>query len=205
MNYKQIYSKAKAESGYLYDEDCIRIYIASSADNPVAANILSSFREEIDKLNVEARMITAGSFGYYDLEPIVEIQKPGRPAVLYHNITPETASGLVKDYLLGENPRAELALCSTGAGRIPDILNIVELPLFNLQCRIALRNCGYIDPHSIDHYILCGKGYSGLARALQSEQEDIIQELKGAGLRGRNGAGNFTAEKWQICQPRGMF
>jgi NADH:ubiquinone oxidoreductase subunit F (NADH-binding) len=74
-----------------------------------------------------------------------------------------------------------------------------DLPLFKLQNRIALRNCGYIDPENINQYILRGQGYRGLSKALQMNQQDVIEELRKSGLRGRGGAGYFTADKWKIC------
>jgi len=199
MNFKQIYTKAKSECAYLYDRNCIKIYVASPADNPTATNVFKSFQTEIDKRGIKARVITTGSFGYYDLEPVVLIEKPGQATVLYNNVTPEIASELVNDYLVNDNPRPDRAFCSIGSDKINGIPNTSDLPLFNLQNRIALRNCGYIDPENINHYILCGQGYSGLSMALQMSPGDVIEKLKKSGLRGRGGAGYFTADKWKSC------
>lgn len=199
MNFKQIYTRAEAECNYLSDSDCIKIYIASLIDNSTAASIFNSFQVEVDKCGLKARVIKTGSYGHYDLEPLVTIEKPGQCPILYNNVTPEIAREIVNDYLINGNPRPDLACCSIGGDAITGIPNISELPLFNLQNRIALRNCGYIDPEDTSHYIVRGKGYSGLSRALQLRQEDVIQELKKSGLRGRGGAGYFTADKWQIC------
>ncbi len=69
--------------------------------------------------------------------------------------------------------------------------------------KIALRNCGYIDPESVYEYIVRGNGYSGLARALGMSQADVIGELKASGLRGRGGGGYPAAEKWAICRDTG--
>jgi len=65
--------------------------------------------------------------------------------------------------------------------------------------RIALRNCGHIDPKDIDQYIASG-GYSGLAKALEMSPEQVIEEVKKSGLRGRGGAGFSTGRKWEFCQ-----
>ncbi len=83
--------------------------------------------------------------------------------------------------------------------KINGVPNISELPLFKLESRIALRNCGIIDPENINDYILRGKGFSGLSRAIESGQKKVIEELRKSGLRGRGGAGYLTAEKWQSC------
>lgn len=202
MNFEQIYTKAKAECDYLYDRNCIKIYVASSADNPASDSVFKSFQTEPDKRGIKVRVITTGSFGYYALEPLVLIEKPGQATVLYNNVTPEIASELVNDYLVNDNPRPDRAFCiigSNGSDKIKGIPGISELPLLNLQNRIALRNCGYIDPKDINHYIWRGQGYSGLARALQMKQGDVIELLKKSGLRGRGGAGYLTADKWQSC------
>jgi len=199
MDFKQIYATAESEGDYLNDRDCIKIYIGAAADNSTAASVFDSFQAEIDKRRIKARAIITGSFGYYALEPVVLVEKPGQSTVLYNNITPEIASELVNDYLIDDNPRPDLAFCSIGSDKINGIPNSSTLPLFNLQYRIALRNCGYIDPENINHYILRGQGFGGLAKALQMNQRDVIEELKKSGLRGRGGAGYFTADKWQIC------
>jgi NADH-quinone oxidoreductase subunit F len=199
MNFEQICATAESECGYLNDRDCMKIYIGSSTDDSTAASVFNSFQAEIDKRRIKARVITTGSFGYYDLEPVVLIEKPGQSTILYNNVTPERASELVNDYLIHGNPRPDIAFCSTGSNKISNIPNISELPLFTLQNRIALRNCGYIDPENINHYILRGQGYSGLSKALQMNPEDVIEELKKSGLRGRGGAGYFTADKWKTC------
>jgi len=201
MQFEQIYTRARSECDYLLDRHCTKIYVSSSADNSTAHSVLRSFQKETEKSGIKAGVITTGSLGYYELEPVVLIKKPGEPdvTVLYHNVTQEMASELFNDYLINDNPRPDLALCSTGREQVSGIPHVSELPLFNLQNRIALRNCGHIDPGNIDHYIVRGKGYSGLSRALQMKQTDVIRELKKSGLRGRGGAGFLTADKWQIC------
>jgi NADH-quinone oxidoreductase subunit F len=199
VNYEQIYATAESECNYLKDEDCIKIYIGASADNSTVVGVFDGFQVEIDKKHLNARAIRTGSFGYYALEPVALIEKPGQSAVLYNNVTPEIASELINDYLLNSNPRPDIAFCSIGSEKIDGIPDISTLPLFNLQNRIALRNCGYIDPENIDHYILRGRGFSGLSRALKMNQRDVIEELEKSGLRGRGGAGYSTADKWKIC------
>lgn len=88
-------------------------------------------------------------------------------------------------------------------GEIKSSPNMSELPLFDLEKRIVLRNCGVIDPENINQYILRGKGFSGLYRALELGQKGTIEEIRKAGLRGRGGAGYFTADKWQSCLDTG--
>jgi NADH-quinone oxidoreductase subunit F len=199
MNFEQIYAKAKSECNYLNDKDCMKIFIGSSIGHSTAADVFNTFQMEIDKHEIKAKRITTGSFGYHDLEPVVLIEKPGPFAILYNNVTPEIASELVNDYLMNDNPRPDRAFCSIGSDKINNIPHISDLPLFNLQKRIALRNCGTINPENINHYILKGQGYNGLTKALQMNQQEVIEELKKSRLRGRGGAGYFAADKWRIC------
>ena len=72
------------------------------------------------------------------------------------------------------------------------------LPMFKPQVRIALRNCGEIDPGNINHYIGRG-GYSGLVRALKMAPEEVIEEVGRSGLRERGGDGFPAGEKWRLC------
>ena len=199
MNFEQVYAAAEAECNYLSNKDCIKIYISASPEDSSVAGIRDIFQNEIDKSNISARVITAGPSGYDDLEPMVRIEKPGRGAILYHNMTPETASEIAESYLQNDDSRPDLALCYSGDEKISDIPHISQLPLFNLQSRTVLKNCGHIDPKDINQYIVAGRGYSGLHRALQMSRKEVIEELGKTGLRGKGGAGYNTAAKWQIC------
>jgi NADH-quinone oxidoreductase subunit F len=198
MNFDQIRAKAESGSGYLKDDDCAKVFIASQADSPAAQETKHIFQESVKEKDLDLKIIGAGSFGYYDIEPIVLIKKFDNPYILYKNADPKIIPELIDDYLVKNNPRPDLAFCSIGPDKIKDIPYSHDLPLFNLQNRIVLRNCGYLDPENIDHYIL-GGGYTGLSRVLKMNQSDAIEEIKKSGLRGRGGSGYPTADKWQAC------
>ncbi len=200
MTYSEICQRAEARCAYLLDGQVAKVFVASRADDPTAADIVKGFREAVDRQGVEARVVATGSFGYDDLEPIVLIEKPGKPTILYHNVTAEKASILVHDYLEGDRPRPDMALCAMGKGGIKGIPDASGLALFRLQTRIALRNCGLIDPEEIDPYFVRGQGYEGLSKAQQMEPSAVIGEVRASGLRGRGGAGYCTADKWQVCR-----
>lgn len=200
MTYSEICQKAEARCDYLLDGQVAKVFVASRADDPTAADTVKGFREAVDRHGVEARVIPTGSFGYDDIEPIALIEKPGKPAILYHNGTAEKASILVHDYLEGDSSRPDMALCTMGKGGLRGIPDASGLALFRLQARIALRNCGLIDPEEIDPYIVRGQGYEGLSKALQMEPSVVIGEVRASGLRGRAGAGYCTADKWQACR-----
>ena len=80
-----------------------------------------------------------------------------------------------------------------------DLPNIYELPFFRNQQRIALRNCGLINPGDMEHYIARG-GYQGLIRAWQMEPEEVIAEIELAGLKERGWAALSVAAKWALCR-----
>ncbi len=77
--------------------------------------------------------------------------------------------------------------------------SLSDFPRARYEKKVILKNCGQIDPTQIDHYIASG-GYSALVKALQIPPEEIINEVKESGLRGRGGAGFPTGQKWEICR-----
>jgi NADH-quinone oxidoreductase subunit F len=163
-----------------------------------AEAVLNALREELDKNNIPADIIQVGCIGLCYVEPLVEIVKPGKPGIFYGNLTPELMAEIVRDYLVGDNPRPDLALGTRGEGEVEGIPRLFDLPVLKPQVRIVVRNCGNIDPTDIDHYIANG-GYDGLVKALSMKPQEIIDEIKKSGLRGRGGAGFPTGNKWQFC------
>ncbi|MFQ6122720.1 MAG: NADH-quinone oxidoreductase subunit NuoF, partial [Dehalococcoidales bacterium] len=148
--------------------------------------------------NLEATITQVGCIGLCYNEPLVDIVKPNRPRICYSNVTPEIIPQLIEDYIINDNPRPDLALGTIGDGSVDGIPKLFELPMLKPQLRIALRNCGIIDPESINQYIARG-GYSGLVKALGMTPEEVIEEIKKSGLRGRGGAGFPTGLKWEFC------
>ena len=162
-----------------------------------AAEVLHSMETRVVKrgLAEQVRVTTMGCRGFCAVGPVVIILPQG---ILYCRVTPadvqaiveETlVKGIVVDRLLYKEPAEfrEIPLYS-------------EIPFFSRQVRVALANCGMIDPESIEEYI-ARDGYMGLGKALsQLSPEDVIQEVKDSGLRGRGGAGFSTGMKWDFCR-----
>ena len=165
-----------------------------------ALDTLQAFRERIEKEGVEAHIIEVGCMGLCFAEPLVIIHKPksGLPPILYGFITQQHVQRLVEGFLLGDDPCLELAL-GTVEFKEDGTPYIPELARFEIEERLVLRNCGYIDPLDIGHYLARG-GYLTLQRALQMEPDAIILEIERAKLRGRGGAGFSTARKWRGCR-----
>jgi NADH-quinone oxidoreductase subunit F len=201
MAFEQMQRNAIAKCEALEDSKTPRIYIgtATCGRSSGALKVLQHLKAELNHRNIDAQVIEVGCIGCCYLEPLVYIAKRGRPRLAYSNVTPEIASQLVTDYIVNDNPRTDIAICSIGEGGVEDIPNIFELPVFKPQLRIALRNCGYIDPGNINHYIANG-GYSGLVRALGMIAKEVIEEIGQSGLRGGGGAGFPTGTKWRFCQ-----
>lgn len=164
-----------------------------------AEAVLAEIDRELTWRNIDAIVMQVGCVGLCYAEPLVDIIKPGRPRICYGNVTPEIVAQLIEDYLVKGNPRSDLALGTIGHGVVDGIPNLFELPMLKSQVRMVLHNCGFIDPTNINHYIACG-GYSGLVKALDMKPEQIIEEIKRSGLRGRGGAGFPTGRKWEFCR-----
>ena len=172
---------------------------ASCGRSAGSALIAETFRREADRHRVDCDIIEVGCMGLCHAEPIVCVSKPGRPGICYGCMTPQKVVQLIESYLIDGDPPYENALGTVGNARIPGIHRLSGTPVFRLQARRILRNCGFIDPANINHYVANG-GYGGLARALGMAPGEIVDELKVSGLRGRGGAGFPTWKKWQFSQ-----
>ena len=198
MSFAEIQSRANAQWKELWEGDKPLILVGMATCGMAAGGnaTMAAVKEELAKRNIEANVISVGCVGMCYLEPIVDIVKPGRPRISYCHITKEKVPELIEDYLINDNPRPDLALGVTGDGSVEGIPRFWELPMLKPQVRIALRNCGHINPEDIHQYIAQG-GYAGLTKALGMKQEDVIAEMEKSGLRGRGGAGFPTWRKWK--------
>jgi len=178
----------------------ILIGTATCGRSAGSLNTKKSFEDELSGRGVDANIIEVGCMGPCYAEPLVCIMKPDKPGICYRNITPEKAKELVDKYITvdGEvcDPIVEYALGTIGNGAVEGIPRLEDIPVFKPQERRLFEKLGYIDPMNINHYIAYG-GYSGLAKALEMEPTDIIEEVKKSGLRGRGGGGFPTGRKWE--------
>ena len=180
------------------DKPWIRVGTAVCGEAAGAMQVVEALKAELDKRGIDANVSAVGCLGLCYAEPLVDILKPGKPRVFYKNVTPEMVPGLVESYLVGDDPRPDLALAYSGDGHIEGIPRLDDLPMWNRQVRIALRNCGHIDPLDIYQYIAQG-GYAALNKAVNEMQpEDVLKEVQDSGLRGRGGAAFPTGTKWSF-------
>ncbi|MBZ5638723.1 MAG: NADH-quinone oxidoreductase subunit NuoF [Acidobacteriia bacterium] len=134
-----------------------------------------------------------GCIGMCYQEPLVEIRDDSGRRHLYGRVTPDRVSRLVQEHLGQHHPVDEwLVWTDDGAGTESDFLA--------KQVRIALRNCGNIDPEAIDDYLAAG-GYQALRKVLDAgDPEGLISQMVESGLRGRGGAGFLTGLKWRFTR-----
>ncbi len=155
---------------------------------------------------VKAELEQTGCIGMCSQEVLVDVQLPGRTRVLYGNIKPvkekhiKVLEQIVEKHLIGNSVVKEHVLGqirpTDGEKPFDDVPYYEELSFNSAQERIVLRNCGSMDPESIDEY--CARdGYKALTKALKEMTPDeVIDEMKLSGLRGRGGAGFPTGLKW---------
>jgi NADH:ubiquinone oxidoreductase subunit F (NADH-binding) len=200
MNEQQMRARAETEVTDRLPNRSAKVRIAARGRHAIADTCCGIFGEWAAKDESRPRIIRTGSLGYEDLEPIAIIEKPGNPTVFYTQVHEDSAALLIRDYLTGGNPRPDLAWAADAAESFLGIPAVAGLPLFRLQKRIALRNCGLVDPKSISDYIQSCQGYSGLAKAVRLHRTDVIGEMEKAGLRERTGQGRPVAAQWNIMQ-----
>jgi NADH-quinone oxidoreductase subunit F len=151
-----------------------------------------------------------GCYGPCSEEPLVNVWLPGKPLVVLHKVQSQDVAALLDDVSAGRIPQ-ELALCKieewdhiTGSVKYgsgyPELPNWNEIPFFQGQCKIVLRNCGLISPAEIEEYFAVG-GYQALYKVLiDANPESVIEQIKAAKLRGRGGAGYQTGLKWDMLR-----
>ena len=174
----------------------IHIGMATCGIASGALETKSAFEEALAERDIEARIHTVGCIGHCYAEPVVIIENPGFPAILYHQVTPGKARMLVKSFLEKGDPLFEYLM---GAMVENDMIpQVWDFPRFSMEKRLVMEKCGLVDPEDIQDYVTNG-GYSALVKALQSSPEAIIAKIKEAGLRGRGGAGFPTGIKWELA------
>jgi len=154
----------------------------------------------LDALGAEGQVVQVGCIGPCYLEPLMDVKLPGKPRVGWSNVKPGRARNIINEYVdTGKPPASGLVGHLGELGEMDGIPHFFDHPMLKSQVRIALRNCGIIDPGQIDHYLARG-GYTAVCKALAMSPEDVIAEIDRAGLRGRGGGGFPTGRKWRSCR-----
>ena len=162
--------------------------------------IQQAFTEQIEiaGLSEEVKLVQTGCFGLCALGPVVIIYPDG---TFYSRVTPEDVSEIVSEHLLKGRVVERLVYADTGEAveNVADV-SLSDTAFYKSQHRVALRNCGVINPENIDEYIAMD-GYQALGKVLtEMTPEEVIDVVLKSGLRGRGGAGFPTGRKWSMAR-----
>ena len=161
-----------------------------------AFDIMEALKTEIKKheLQDEIAVVPTGCNGFCENGPLVLFEPEG---IFYRRLKVQDIPFLVEEHCLKGRPVPSLMY--TPPKEKSPIPAMKDIEFFKHQKLVVLRNRGRIDPERIEDYIAFD-GYMGLAKALEMSPEEIIEEVKVSGLRGRGGAGFPTGIKWQVCR-----
>ena len=164
---------------------CHSVAVAEELESALAASGLAG----------RVRVVRVGCMGLCEAGPLVVVSPDG---VYYQKVDRAGARRIVEEHLAAGRVVRELEL----AWDAPDGRRLTgrEVPFFSQQMKIALRNCGVIDPAAVEEYVACD-GYLALEKALfEVSADDVVADLKSSGLRGRGGAGFPSGMKWQFVR-----
>ena len=160
-----------------------------------SGELIRRFEEQIAKqgLDKEVKVVRTGCFGLCEAGPVVIVYPEG---TFYSRIRPDDVDEIVSEHLLKGRIVQHLVYKEKSK---EEHLSLDNIDFYRSQMRLALRNCGVIDPESIDEYIAFD-GYKALAKVLtEMSPQQVIDEVLRSGLRGRGGAGFPTGKKWQFA------
>ena len=175
----------------------VRVCVGGSCLASGAKEIAEALRREVKAAGLEGRAAVreAGCMGPCVRGPVLRVMPGG---TFYQGVRPEDAAEIVREHLAGGKVVERLVARDEATGRTQATEG--EIEFFKRQTQVVLRNCGRIDPESIEEYVERG-GYGGLAKALGAmTPEQVVEEMKTSGLRGRGGAGFPTHMKWEFTR-----
>ena len=189
----------------------IRAHVLVCAGTGCTSSGSAAVREAMTKelenrgLQDEVKIVHTGCFGLCALGPIMIVYPEG---TFYSRVTPEDVPEIVEEHLLKGRPVQRLIYNDPAvkAEETPaQAISLNETAFYKTQMRLALRNCGVIDPENIEEYIAM-RGYEALGKVLtEMKPQEVIDVISKSGLRGRGGGGFPTGRKWQFAadQPAG--
>ncbi|MDZ7738015.1 MAG: NADH-quinone oxidoreductase subunit NuoF [Bacteroidales bacterium] len=183
------------------DTPVILVGNATCGRSAGATGVYRLFRNKQKESEKPFRLHEVGCIGMCYLEPLIAVYKPGNALLFFANVTEQHALDILNSYVIGDEQPGGEVIAYMGEGNSMGFKKLADVPVMKPQERLVLNNCGIIDPTLLSHY-LANKGYSGLQKALKMKAEDVVEEVKGSGLRGRGGAGFPTWRKWQFARDK---
>ena len=164
----------------------------ASSSQGITDNLLKAIQK--NEITDKVEVITVGCFGFCEKGPIVKIIPDN---TFYTQVTPEDAEEIINEHIIGGRRIERLLYVDPKTEHT--VSDSKHMDFYRKQLRIALRNCGFIDPENIEEYI-AREGYFALADCLLNKQPtDVIDIIKRSGLRGRGGGGFPTGLKWEFA------
>lgn len=167
-----------------------------------AGDTIIAIKDYLTRNKIAADVMEVGCIGLCTAEPIVDVQLPGKNRVSFKNVTKEKADEVLDAAFAMDAKSQETLGQFQIAGNQPwdNVNNFFEHPFFARQKRIVLKNCGLINPESIEEYISFG-GYQTLLKSMREMNgAEVCDLIEKSGLRGRGGGGFLTGRKWKIAQ-----
>ena len=171
-------------------EIIVKVGLASCGRAAGAMEVYDKLKEYLEQNEGAYILKRTGCIGMCFEEPIVSLSGSEIGEITLGKVNSENVINLIEEYISGKIPSSNIILSDKGEAPFNDLLAY--------QQRIVLQNCGRIDPLSIEDYEASG-GYQALRKALTLSPEEIINEVKISGLRGRGGAGFPTGLKWSFA------
>ena len=164
----------------------------ASASHQIITRLEECLKEK--NLEDEVQVIATGCFGFCEKGPIVKVMPDN---TFYVQVKPDDAEEIVNEHVI--KGRKVERLLYKDPEKKEAVSDSKHMGFYKKQLRIALRNCGFIDPENIEEYI-AREGYSALAKCItEMKPEEVINEIKLSGLRGRGGGGFPTGLKWEFA------
>jgi NADH:ubiquinone oxidoreductase subunit F (NADH-binding)/(2Fe-2S) ferredoxin/formate hydrogenlyase subunit 6/NADH:ubiquinone oxidoreductase subunit I len=217
---KKDLEQLKAKGLGLLFPDRIRVAVGTATCGIIsgAAEVLEALKTRCAGRTGDFVVTETGCVGFCQEEPIVSVMRPGGPIVFYSRVTPEIAGKIIEaaaagevvhecalgkvmkeDYIIGGAVwEADPKRLTKGEKQVQDLSGH---PFYSRQVKIVLRNCGFINPDSVEEYVARG-GYAAALNVLTGKlnPEKIIDVVSESGLRGRGGGGFPTGKKWRSCR-----
>ncbi|MEI6090246.1 MAG: NADH-quinone oxidoreductase subunit NuoF [bacterium] len=166
-----------------------------------AGKTIQATKNYLQNKNIEAQVIEVGCIGLCSSEPLLDVKLPGQNRISFEHITEDKVEGVLDGIFNNKLPEVEiLAQFRTDHDKVWDGIRFLdEHRFFAPQTRVVLKDCGLIDPTSIEEYIARG-GYKGYLSVIKKYSPiELCDEVERSGLRGRGGGGFPTGKKWKFA------